>query len=467
MPDQIADLNGSKILFIAYFYPPISSTGVPGAMRTVKFIRNLTNGECHVLTTTEEVSEQDSALSHLQLPVNNEKIYRVGRWDIFVLLLSVRSKFKQWFGKGQTAVSASNANTQAVFKSTAGSDTSATTSRFQQFKDFIYNLCYFPDQAGPWILPAYIKGKKLVKQLQLDAIFATGSPWSGLLVGYLVSKATGIPLIVDFRDPWMNNPFHQSKGSLLDNWSEKLEKKIVEHASAISLNTEPLRTEFLERYPHLPNDRFFVMPNGFDQADFASLTTGNEPQQPGLITLCHAGFLYGVRDPAVLLNAIQLANRSLATQNLKICFRQIGDVQLAYDIRQQYAAMIADGSLLLESARPYQQCLQALSSADWVVNVQPATKSQIPSKLYDYLAINRPILNITPEDGALGQLVSQHQLGKLFGFNDEAGLASTLVEIAEHREQNRDFSGYPARSQFDYAIIARHLAGRLTQLNHN
>lgn len=51
MAENPADLQGTRVLFIAYFYPPTESTGVPGSMRTVKFIRNLGNGERHVLTT--------------------------------------------------------------------------------------------------------------------------------------------------------------------------------------------------------------------------------------------------------------------------------------------------------------------------------------------------------------------------------------------------------------------------------
>ena len=94
MKTSKADLKGKNILFIAYFYPPISSTGVPGAMRSVKFIRNLSNGECHVLTPPPAVTQKNSALNHLVLPVNNEKIHSVESWDIFRTLLSLRTKLK-------------------------------------------------------------------------------------------------------------------------------------------------------------------------------------------------------------------------------------------------------------------------------------------------------------------------------------------------------------------------------------
>ena len=460
MQQRKADLRGKKVLFIAYFYPPVASTEIPGAMRTIKFIRNLYNGECHVLTVPPVVAERDSSLKHLKIPVNGESVYRVNTWDIFVLLLSLRAFVKKLLGKNAKSTEQSSSEKQQIFKSDSD-DGNDVESWFQQFKKFVYNLCYFPDQGGPGILPAFLKGKKIVREQHLDLIFATGSPWSGLLVGYLISKATGKPLIADFRDPWTNNPFHQSKGKLLDSLSGKLERKVVEHAMAVSLNTEPLMDDFVERFPLLPASRFVVMPNGFDETDFASLQENQEESVAGVITLCHAGFLYGVRDPAVLLNAINKANIELAEKQRMIRFRQIGDVSLAYDLRERYAAMIEAGLLILDESRPYLECLGALRSADWVVNVQPATRSQVPSKLYDYLALNRPILNITPEDGALARLVKKHKLGELFGFGDEQALVEALVRIALS-DDSRNFKGYPAREKFDCVVIAQTLADQVT-----
>lgn len=463
-----ADLKGKKILFIASFYPPVASTNVPGAMRTIKFLRNIENGECHVLTTPPVMPEADSALKHLTLPVNNEVIHRVADFDIFKVLLSIRARLKALIKNKSAQASAEGAGapTQQVFKSSANS--AGSQSKAQQLKDFVYNLCYFPDQAGPWIFPAYRAGKKLVQERGIDAIFATGSPWSGLLVGYIISKATGKPFIADFRDPWMNNPFHQSKGAFLDNWSQKLERKVVDSAAAISLNTEPLKQDFIQRYPHVSQDKFFVMPNGFDLSDFDSIDSLDKTAantNTHIITLCHAGFLYGVRDPAPLLDAIALANKTLQAHNTQVRFQQIGDVQLAYQIAERYQAMIADGALLLEPSRPYQEALNALAAADWVVNIQPGTKTQVPSKLYDYLAINRPILNITPKDGALGQLVNQYQLGEQFDFDETEELAKHLVDIAtQKREQSGEFSGYASRSEFDCRKISAELTDKINQL---
>jgi hypothetical protein len=434
-------------------------------MRTVKFIRNTQGLESHVLTKTPEVSHEASVLKHLSLPVKSETIHEAGSWDIFKLLLALRSMIKKPFAGSQIPSSAEESNQPGVITPTASTSEACEPGLFQKIKDFIYNLIYFPDQAGPWIIPATVKGIKLAKYQKIDIIFATGSPWSGLISGYLISKFSGKPLIVDFRDPWINNPFHQSKGKLFDSWNNWLEKKVVNHSSAVSLNTEPLMQEFVERYPDISEDRFFVMPNGFDSMDFPSIA-GISPNSPKTeLTFTHAGFLYGVRDPAVFLDAMKLANEKLSDSGIQIIFRQIGKIELEYDVFSVYADMIESRNIIIEPPMPYKDCLNELIKSDWLINVQPATKSQVPSKLYDYLALNKPIMNITPRDGALGQLIVDYKIGELYDFEDREVLTDRLVSIAKDMQQNRfSFEGYSSRNRFDCAFIAKDLEKRITEI---
>ena len=255
-----------------------------------------------------------------------------------------------------------------------------------------------PDQAGPWVIPAVLTARRLVKTNKIDVVVATGSPWSSLVVAYLINKLTGVPYICDFRDPWIANPFHHTKGKLLDKLSASLERKIVVNSFATSLNTQPLMEQFQARYPNVPKDRFVVIPNGFDVEEFAKIPDKSEiTSNKGIITLTHAGFLYGLRDPATLLDAIRQTNELIKEKNLQFCFRQIGAVSLNYDIAEEYADLLHNKSLQLVEPMPYTECLQELKQADYVVNIQPKTTTQVPSKLYDYLALARPIINITPK----------------------------------------------------------------------
>lgn len=457
------DLQGKKILFIAYFFPPVNSTEVPGAMRTVKFLRNLHEFKYHVLTTDARVDQANSALSHVNIPINNEIIHRVKVWDLFTILLSVRSKIKNLFWKN-ASVDQESGSGNSVFQSIDQQE-AEFKSKFQTFKDGVHNLLYYPDQAGPWILPAFFYGRKLVKKEKIDIIFATGSPWSSLVIGYLISKVTKTPLILDFRDPWINNPFHVSKGKTLDRWSARLEKSLVRSAAAVSLNTEALLDDFSSRFPEIDRNKFFVLHNGFDEADFTDLKDVKANDTEDTITLCHTGFLYGVRDPSVLLDAILEANQNLNPEigHRHFRFVQIGNVQLNYDLKDRYDEMIRNGSLVLKPATSYKECLKELMKADYLVNIQPATKTQIPSKLYDYLGLNRRILNITPKDGALGTLVKKYGLGEIFSLDEHEELLEKLLEAGKSNLTD-EFPGYEHKDIFNCKYVTDQLKHRISEL---
>ena len=117
----------------------------------------------------------------------------------------------------------------------------------------------------------------------------------------------------------------------------------------------------------------------------------------------------------------------------------------------------------LEPARPYKECLAELATADAVVNIQPFTESQVPSKLYDYLALNKPMISITPDNGALSELVRQKELGLCADPSRPDEVASVLRELRQ--QHGSEFTGYANRREFDVADIAVNLAEKFRTLS--
>lgn len=410
-----------KVLFIAYFFPPVGGGGIPGAMRILKFLRH-TQAESYVLTQKADASIQSDASVRCELPP--ERVVRAGVIDPFGKLLKLQFWLKSLLRKRRHQEPDSDGtNKTSVF---ADNSAPQKKSLAVKFKDFIYNINYFPDQASVWIIPALFAGRKVITKQKIDVIFTTGSPWSSLILGYLLSKLTRKPLVVDYRDPWINNPFHHTKGAFLDRLAAKLEHRIVQHATFVSLNTEPLMEEFLYRYQSLDKSKFIVLPNGFEEQDSNNQYFYDETKSE--LVIRHAGFLYGPRDPSVLLDAINTVNQQAVTSNMpnRWVFEQIGTVNLGYDIKKKYQQMLSDGSFRILPQVSYAECQRLLKQADLLVNIQPGTKTQVPSKIYDYLAVDRPILNITPHDGALGRMVKKYQLGACFDFTERRSIEEYL-----------------------------------------
>lgn len=441
-----------KVLFVAYFFPPVDSGGIPGAMRILKFLKYL-HSEGYVLTQKSSATRNPDQSIDTELPA--ERIVRAGIFDPFGVLLKLQFQLKQAVRKLRFSQDEPEVKVQAtVF---ADSSKPIIKSAAGRFKDFIYHLNYFPDKAGAWILPAFLAGRRQVASQNIDVIFATGSPWSSLVVGYLLSKACRKPLIVDFRDPWVNNPFHRTKGPLLDRWSERLEHRIIKHAVVVSLNTERLREEFVSRYKELNEQKFIVLPNGFDEAN-NDIVRYSAAETKSDLVIRHAGFLYGPRNPSVLLDAIRRVNENASAKGIsrRWVFEQIGAVSLSYELSEVYADMISDGSFRLLEQVPYNECQQLLQNAALLLNIQPGTKTQVPSKIYDYLSASRPILNITARDGALGHMVVKYGLGACFDFSEADLLAQYLDNKLNDLSWITD-EVYVGKEVFSIKTIAEHL----------
>lgn len=480
----MTEIRKNRLLMVSFYYPPAGGLALPGSQRVAKFVRYLEQHSVSVLTLDPECYPGFiSSDFHKELPIKGEKIFLTRSYDPFQLLLALRNGIRGALGKRKNpelplpvadagsvqTVTKEGASVQTVTKESPSSvqtvPKEGARALLQDFKDWIYDLCYFPDGASGWIIPALLAGRNIVRREGIDVVFATGMPWSSLVVAWLLHRVTGVSFVVDFRDPWIGNPFHQSKGVLLDRLGRCLERSIVRRAALITVNTEPLRDEFLARYPDQQGSKFVVLTNGFDPEDFSVLAAQSELAAdvgPTRLILAHAGFLYGKRDPAPVLEALDYLVKSGRCQAQDFLFLQLGQVQLDYDFHLRYRELLELDLVRDLGQFPYGDCLTRLQQADVLLLIQPNTKTQVPSKLYDYLCINRPILTITPPDGALGQMITGHQFGDLFDQSDIPGIAQRLEELLEQKKSRGTlYANYTQRDSFNVQRIAAALDDHL------
>jgi glycosyltransferase involved in cell wall biosynthesis len=463
-----------KILFIAYSYPPVGGGGLPGVQRIVKFVRHLDFNKAYILTVNPDYYPDYVVLDNkLELPINSETVIGTKAIDIFKIMISIKKLFL-YFRKHNTNVN-QNSSSSTSMDHCDSNDTCSDAwykknnrSRIESFKDFVYNIFYFPDDASPWILPAIFGGLKIIKRHKITVLFATGMPWTSLLVAYVLSRLTGVPLVVDFRDPWIGNPFHVSKGKLLDRLAIRLEKIIIKHARLVSANTEELRNAFVERYSYINPGKFTTLSNGYDVNDYEHLLQtkklDDQKNTEQTLVLTHAGFLYGTRDPSPILEAIKIISK-IKNSNVKIIFCQIGKISLNYNFYEEFKDLLVEKRIILVNQLPYKECLEKLLQADVLLNIQPKTMTQIPSKIYDYLCLKLPILTISPLDGALGRMVKHYSLGDIFDPEDIDGISSYILEQSEEKQKKGRISvNYKNRELFDVRKIANSLSQSLRNI---
>jgi hypothetical protein len=450
-------MDKRKILFVAYLYPPAGGKGLPGVQRSVKFVRYLSGLEKYVLTLQEDLyPEFFSTDNRVPLPIKDEKIIRIGTVDLFKVFLGGRQFLRSLLRKSGDSPPAPVSPPQIV------SPVPANKNTFGKLKDFVSDVLTFPDYAYAWMVPAIRKGRKLVGPN--DVIFATGMPWTCLAVGWILKRLTGAKLIADFRDPWVNNPFATDKSLLKKTLERYTERKIVTAADIVSLNTQELRDDFVRRYPSLPAQKFVAMVNGYDAYDFRGILQEDAGEKSDALWLTHGGLLYGLRDPKPILEAIAKLRKTNPELARKIRFRQMGDTRLNYDLK----AFVAENSLEENyedmGQVPFSEALRRMSLSDILVIIQQDTKTQIPSKIYEYIYLNKPILTIAQKDGALGNLIKTYEFGDIFEADDTDGLANYLMQKVQDKENGRAGAVYVHREKFDVRTITNRLETMINQI---
>jgi glycosyltransferase involved in cell wall biosynthesis len=457
-----------KILFIAYLFPPVVGKGLPGVQRTVKFLRHLPQCENYVLTLkTERYPNFFTLETSVALPIAGETIIRTTSIDLLEVLHQWRNAAKALF-KRLPSTHAENRQSPAPVG--GAPEAGAPKNFFAQFKDALSEVLTFPDFASSWIAPAVWEGVNVVRNHNIDVVFATGLPWTSLLVGGLIKKIANVKLVIDFRDPWVNNPFSTDKGPIRRKAERYVEKRLVEWADVVSLNTEALRNDFLQRYSYLTPDKFIVLYNGYDTVDFQKIDSQALRKQEinDNLILAHAGFLYGIRDPRSIFNAIEQVRRQAPAIADKIKFIQIGEIHLNYDLPTFVNEKGLQTNYEHLGQLPYNVCLQSMALSDILVIIQPDTQTQIPSKLYEYIYLDKPILVITHKGGALYQLVNKYQFGEAFEPEDVNGIAQYLIDKLAQKEKGVILhEHYKNKALFDVKAIAGQLRKVIEEIVSN
>jgi hypothetical protein len=446
-----------KILFVSYFYPPAAGMALPGTQRSLKFVRHLEQLDKFVLTVLPGAYPNYFKMNHpAALPIAGEKIFRTGVFDFFQFLVACKNKllFRR-NGKASDAGAGAPATEQG-----GGTETSdGRKGLFQKFKDIVSEILTYPDVANCWIFPAVRAGRAIVKKEGIDYIFATGKPWSALLVAFLI-KRDGVKLVIDFRDPWVNNPFERGLSEFHKKVDEYLEKKVVRKADWVFLNTEYLRQEFISRYGQNYEDKFITVTNGFDANDFQSDNAGvkkinDNAVDSSRLVLTHAGLLYGLRDPISIFQAFAKCYQMFGAETARnIKLRQVGGISLDYNFQKYIHENCSEENFEDIGQVPYSECLNLLSMSDILLIIQPDTKTQIPSKLYEYIYLNKPILTIAPKDGALGKMIKKYGFGDIYNPEDIEGIAQYFAgKLVEKQKNGTLFCEYHNRDEFDVKNI--------------
>lgn len=326
----------------------------------------------------------------------------------------------------------------------------------------------YPDRYWPWRFPAVREGLRLAREGRVEAIFATSPVPTALWIGMLLKKKTGLPLIIDFRDPWVDNatpPVRQ----FFEAW---LERRFMRSADRIICNTPALRRNFLARYPEVPPERFVVITNGYDERDFSDIDVAPSER----FEIIYAGMLQKAhRNPESLLRAVRLAldRQWLSIDDLKLSFLGTDHWGASDEFQGRLAEFGLSAVTEVMAGRiPYRDALKRMAAASVLLVLLHGEGSgeelernrewwglTVPAKVYEYLRIGRPML-VLVDGGAVAELLQETGGGSPMQPHDIEGIALSLRESYANwkRDPRARRTEVPAGVQ---TYSRENLAGRL------
>lgn len=303
------------------------------------------------------------------------------------------------------------------------------------------NFIFIPDNRIGWWPFAFFNILKNFKRDDFDLIYSTSPMFTSHLVGMAAKCIFGKPWVVDLRDLWVLNPYLKPPTKVHRNISRSIEHKTFKSADRIVTVADELRQGLVANYPEIPPDKFAVIPNGYDQADFES----EKGQENDKFSIGYIGslYLFSGRTPYYFLVALgelvaqspQLAEEVEVTfigpldeQNKRILQGTILKCNLKNAVRQINPVSHREA---IKRMRSFSLLLLILGKR--IEKYKGGTdqlydRTSVTGKLFEYLASGNPILALA-EEGPAKRIIQETNSGWVIDPEDIQGIKRAILHF--------------------------------------
>lgn len=322
------------------------------------------------------------------------------------------------------------------------------------------NAFSFPDAYRSW---AIATAREMIHSSRLplfDVLVTFGQPMSDHLAGLEIKKATGLPWVAHFSDPWADNPFH-GFNMLRRQLDKHYERRVLESADMLIFTSQQTIDLVMRKYPSAWTDKCKVLPHAYDpELYFGSMRAGNG------INVRYLGNFYPPRSPEPLIKGLRLLHERNPAALKDVCIELIGNISGRIRL-QPLLEGLPNGLVMFGPPVEYLESLKLMAESNLLLVIDAPFNSSVflPSKLVDYVGAGKPVFAITPP-GAAAELVSRYggvvanpddpeQIAERFG-EVIAQLRMGKCEAMVNHDVQGEYSSEHVVAEFD-KLLSKHL----------
>jgi glycosyltransferase involved in cell wall biosynthesis len=421
-----------KVLVISYYYPPM---GMGGVQRTAKFTKYLSRYGWvpHVLTVNQTYYLASDEHLLKEVESSGVIIHRTGV---------------------KTGDNGSHEGGQKVVKFKKDSNRKLLSNISQTF--------LIPDSKVLWKNKAIALAEKIINTNSIDLIFATAPPYTDFLIAVYLKEKFGLPIVLDYRDSWIdcpNNfyptPFHKRRHM-------KLEKNVLRHADGITTMNERVRELIIERYPFVTEDIIRVISHGFDPEDFEKVS-GETPSNDKF-RITYSGSFLNYYTPKHFFDALRKVLDEKPVLRGKIEAMFVGTFPEEF---KKYADDMGISDVLKFTGYvPHTEVMKHLMQSHvlWMM-INQTGRSDLHStgKLYEYFGARKPIIACVPE-GVARESLKNYGAVKITEPDDVNSIAEAIKYFYSCFETN---SLPVPNPEFILKYDRNRLSGELAEIFNN
>ncbi|MEP6998836.1 MAG: hypothetical protein ABI969_00050 [bacterium] len=305
-------------------------------------------------------------------------------------------------------------------------------------------------RGGNWARAAAKLGVALARMHRYQFVVSSSPPHLAHEASRLISRASGLPFVMDMRDPWsLQERLPESIASPL--WfrlARRHEARCVHAASLITMNTEHVGAMMRRTYPESAS-RIEIVRNGADSDPLP------DPTRDGRFSIRFAGSIYSDRDPRLVFRASARVVRDLGLTPEQFV------VELAGDMDGEWVSEIAEEEgiaayVSLRGLLSRKDVLEFQAGATVLLSLPLAQDrdTSLPAKIYEYVRFAAWLLVVAHPESALADLLRGSE-ADVVGPQDVDGI--TL--LIRHRYEQFSAGERPLPvgrdGQFDRSVQAR------------